>query len=181
MLFSLGYDIALLRLPNHMAVGVKLGEEELPNYDYYVEDYYFLETTTKGNTCGNIPHEYRQYNDSATIYPISDRPLLMHDWKDGTITIYTNTEIGDFVNVKVIVNNLGITTARNVLVEGAFITLSGDKANYEITIISELKPNEKKKISLSIDIPKSTITNFKTRIYLDGKIVDEQESVSTFP
>jgi len=181
MLYSLDYEVALLRLPNHMAVGVKLGEEEIPNYDYYIEDYYFLETTTKGNTCGNIPHEYKQYNHTAIIYQITDRPLLLHNWKDGTITIYTNTEIGDFVNVNVIIENLGITTAYSVLVEGAFITQSGDKENFENTIISKLEPNEKKKVSLSINIPKNSITNFKTRIYLDGKIVGEQESVSTFP
>jgi predicted transglutaminase-like cysteine proteinase len=181
LLYGLGYDIALLRLPNHMAVGVKLGEEEIPNYDFYIEDYYFLETTTKGNNCGFIPHEYRQYNESATIYPISERPLLLHDWKDGTITIYTSSELGDFVKVKTIVENLGVTTARNVMVEGAFISQSGDRENYESATILELEPNEKKKISLSIDIPKNTITQFKTRIYLDGEIVDEQESVSTFP
>ena len=180
-LYSLGYDVALLRLPNHMAVGVKLGEEEIPNYDYYIEDYYFLETTTKGNTCGNVPNEYKQYNETATIYTITSRPLLLHEWNDGTITIYTNTEIGDFVKLITIVENLGITTAKNIIVEGAFVTLSGDKTNYESKIISELEPNEKKKISLSIDIPKGTITHFKTRIYLDNKIVDEQESVSTFP
>ena len=181
MLYNQGYEVALLRLPNHMAVGVKLTGEELPNYEYFIEDYYFLETTTKGNTCGNIPHEYKQYNETATIYPITSRPLLMHEWKDGTITIYTNTEIGDYVNVKTIVENLGTSTARNVLVEGAFISQSGDKINYESTIISELKPNEKKKVTLSVDIPKNSITHFKTRIYLDGMIVDEQESVSTFP
>jgi hypothetical protein len=181
LLYSLGYDIALLRLPNHMAVGVRLAEEEIPNYDYYIEDYYFLETTTKGNTCGFIPHEYKQYNESATIYPISNRPLFLHDWKDGTITIYTNTEIGDYVKVDAIVENLGIITANNVIVEGAFITQSGDKTNYETSIISELKPCDKKKVSLSIDIPKNFITHFETRIYFEGKIVDKQESVSTFP
>jgi uncharacterized membrane protein len=105
----------------------------------------------------------------------------MHEWKGGTITIYTNTEIGDYVNVKTIVENLGTSTARNVLVEGAFISQSGDKINYESTIIPELKTNEKKKVTLSVDIPKNSITHFKTRIYLYGEIVDEQESVSTFP
>lgn len=181
MLYSLGYDIALLRLPNHMAVGVRLSEEDIPIYDYYIEDYYFLETTTKGKTCGFIPHEYKENNDSVTIYPITDRPLLMHNWKDGTITIYTNTEIGDFVSVKTIVENLGKTTARDVLVEGVFVTANGFKINYENNIISFLEPGNKKKVSLIVDIPNSITTYFKTRIYLDDEIVDEQESVSSFP
>lgn len=181
LLYSLGYDVALLRLPNHMAVGVRLGEEDIPNFDYYVEDYYFLETTTKGKTCGFIPHEYKEYNTSVTIYPITNRPLLMHKWKDGTITIYTNTEIGDFVSVKAIVENLGKTTARDIIVEGAFITANGFKVNYERITIPYLEPGIKKKVSLLIDIPNSPTTYFKTRIYLDDEIVDEQESVSTFP
>jgi len=181
LLYSLGYDIALLRLPNHMAVGVRLSEEDIPNYEYYIEDYYFLETTTKGKTCGFIPLEYREYNDSATIYPITNRPLLIHSWKEGTITIYTNTEIGDFVNVKAIIENLGIISARNVLVEGAFITANGFKANYENIVISDLDPGIKKKVTLSIDIPKSLTTYFKTRVYLNSEIVDEKESVSSFP
>jgi hypothetical protein len=181
MLYSLGYDIALLRLPNHMAVGVRLSEEDIPNYEYFIDDYYFLETTTKNKPCGFIPHEYREYNDSVTIYPVSDRPLLIHDWKDGTITIYTNTELGDFVQVTAIVENLGVTTANNIIVEGAFVSLSGHKINYKNTIISSLETGMKKKISLKVDIPDTIITNFKTRIYYNGEIVDEQESASTFP
>ncbi len=181
MLYSMGYEIALLRLPNHMAVGVKLSEGEIPQYEYYIDDYYFLETTTKGKSCGFIPHEYREYNDSATIYPVSNRPLLIHKWKDGTITIYTNTDFGDFVKVKAIVENLGMISARNILIEGAFITQSGFKANYENTIISEIYPGMKKKITLSVDIPKNLISYFKTRIYLEGEIVDEKESASSFP
>ena len=61
------------------------------------------------------------------------------------------------------------------------MTLSGDKVNYESKVISEIDPGKKEKIALSIDIPNGVITSFKTRIYLDGEIVDEQESVSTFP
>jgi len=181
MLYHMGYDIALLRLPNHMAVGVRLSKEEIPIYDYYIDDYYFLETTTKGKTCGFIPHEYVGLNDSVIVYPVSNRPLLMHKWKDGTITIYTNTEIGDFVKVKAIVENLGVTTARNILFEGAFITLSGFKTNYESIIISNLEPGMSEKVTLSIDIPKSLTTWFKSRIFLDNELVDEKETVSSFP
>jgi len=181
LLSAMGYDIALLRLPNHMAVGVKLSKEEIPNFDYFVEDYYFLETTTKGKYCGFIPHEYIGSNDSVTIYPISNRPLIMHNWKDGTITIYTNSEMGDFVKVVAIIKNLGVATARNIRIEAAFCVQSGANVNYKSSTFFDIDPGINKKVTLSIDIPKSITTFFKTRIYFDGEIVDEKESASSFP
>jgi len=181
LLYSMGYDIALLRLPNHMAVGVNLSKEEIPNFDYYVDNYYFLETTTKGKSCGFIPHEYIGSNDSVTVYPVSNRPLIIHNWKDGTITIYTNSEMGDFVKVTAIVKNLGISTANNIRIETAFVSLIGAKTNYKSTTISELEPGMNKKVTLSVNIPKSLITLFKTRIYLDDILIDEKESISKFP
>ena len=39
----------------------------------------------------------------------------------------------------------------------------------------------KKKVILSVDVPKYSTTWFKTLIYLDGKVVDEKESASSFP
>ena len=181
LLYSMGYDVALLRLPNHMAVGVNLSKEEIPNFDYYIDNYYFLETTTKGKSCGFIPHEYIEFNSSVTVYPISDRPLLMHNWKDGTIIIYTNSEMGNFVKVTAIVKNYGLSIAKNIRIEGGFFSLNGAKTNYKSSTISGLEPNTFKKVTLSIDIPKGLTTLFKTQIYLDDVLVDEKESISTFP
>ena len=181
LLNNLGYDVALLRLPNHMAVGVNLSESTLPNYEYYIYNYYYLETTTKGKPCGFIPTEYRASISEVVVHPISSRPLLIHDWKDGTITSFTNTEMGDFVKVTLIVQNLGIETATNVKAEGAFYTTSGLKSNSKSEIISSLEPGMKKVFILSVNIPKSWITTFKTKIYLNDKVVDEKESISTFP
>lgn len=181
LLYSMGYDVALLRLPNHMAVGVNLSKDEIPNFDYYIDNYYFLETTTKGKSCGFIPYEYIGSNSTVTVYPLSNRPLLMHNWKDGTIIIYTNSEMDDFVKVTAIVKNHGLSTVKNIRIEGAFFSLDGAKINYETTTISGLESNMKKKVTLSINIPKSLTTLFKTRIYLDDVLVDEKESISTFP
>lgn len=181
ILDRLGYDVALLRLPNHMAVGVKLGEETLPTHDFYVEDYYFLETTTSGNTCGNIPNDYKSLTSQVTVYPISSRALLSHYWEGDSIIIYTNTEIGDLVRVTLYVENLGIATAENVKVIAGFYRYSGLKVTTEEEIIGSIDPGMKKKVTLSINIPSSPETWFKTRIYYNYEIVDEKESVSSFP
>jgi len=179
ILDQMGYDVALFRLPNHMAVGVHL-DENISNYEYYTENYYFLETTTDGKPLGFIPNEYKSPSD-LEVYPISSRPLLIHNWKDNNLTIFTNTELGDFVKVTAIVENLGSGTAEDILVKGAFYTQNDLELNAESKVISSLKPGIKKEITITPDIPKSVTTWFKTRIYLGDDCVDEHEAVSSFP
>jgi hypothetical protein len=179
ILDQMGYDVALFRFPNHMAVGVEL-IETLPEYEHYTGNYYFLETTTLGKPLGFIPYGYKSLSN-LTVYPISSRPLLFHNWKNNSLTIFTNTELGDFVKITLIVENLGSTTAENVLVKGGFYTEYNQELNAETDIISSLKPMAKEEITLTVDIPKGLTTWFKTKIYLDNKVVDEQESASSFP
>lgn len=181
LLDNLGYDVALLRLPNHMAVGVHLNESDIPNYEYYVDSYYFLETTTEDKPCGFIPSQYEESISNVTVYRISSRPLLIHNWVDNSLTIYTNTEMGDFVKVALLVENLGVETAENVKVIGGFYKANDLKVASESQTISSINPRMKKEVTLSIDIPKSVETWFKTRIYFQYEIVDEKESLSSFP
>jgi hypothetical protein len=179
ILDQMGYDVALFRLPNHMAVGVHL-DENVSDYEYYTENYYFLETTTAGKPLGFIPNGHKSRSD-LEVYPISSRPLLIHNWKNNNLTIFTNTELGDFVKVIIIVENLGSGTAEDILVKGAFYTQNSLELNAENKVISSLKPGIKKEITIALDIPKSVTTRFKTRIYLEDDCVDEHESVSPFP
>jgi hypothetical protein len=178
ILDQIGYDVALLRFTNHMAVGVEL-KENLSDYKRYTGNYYFLETTTVGKPLGFIPSEYKSHSN-LSVYPISSRPLLFHNWKNNSLTIFTNTELGDFVKVKLIVENLGSTSAENVLVKGAFYTQYGLELNPKTSVISLLKPMMKEEITFIVDIPPGVTTWFKTRIYLDNEVVDEQESASSF-
>ncbi len=179
LLNQMGYDVALFRFPNHMAVGVEL-TETLPGYEHYTGNYYFLETTTLGKPLGLIPTGYKSLSN-LTVYPVSSRPLLFHDWKNNSLTIFTNTELGDFVKVTLIVENLGSSTAENVIAKGGFYTEYDQELIFETDIISSLKPMAKEEITLIADIPKGLTTWFITKIYLDNKVVDEQESASSFP
>jgi len=108
---KMGYDVALFRFTNHMATGVKL-DEGPDSYDPYISNYYFLETTTKGHLVGYVPSGYSSTYD-VTVYPVSSRPLLLHNWKDGLVSIFTNTQIGDFVKATVFVENYGKDTAED--------------------------------------------------------------------
>jgi hypothetical protein len=179
LLNALGFEVALFRLPEHMAVGVRLNDT-IPSYSYYTDDYYFLETTSKGIKCGYVPDEYKNSSE-LTVYPINHRPFLLHNWKDDVITIYSNTERGNFVKVIFYVQNLGNTKAEDIVVEGVFYTENGIELNSERTTIFSLLPGEKMKNQLSINIPEGYKTYFETRVYLNGEIVDTEKSKSSFP
>jgi hypothetical protein len=88
-----GYDVVLLRFPGHMAVGVNLSKSAIPQYNYYVDNYYFLETTTEGKPCGFVPNDYRDSASNVTVYPIKSKPLLVHDWENNVLTIFTKSSI----------------------------------------------------------------------------------------
>jgi len=180
VLDNLGFNTALIRLPDHMAVGVDLNGERLSQYDYFVDAYYYLETTTEGKPVGFIPSEYTSATE-IDVFSVSSRPLLIHNWVDSSITIYTDTSMGDFVKVEAIVENLGRITASTVTVECAFFSVADNKYNAKTTRIYQLEPYTKEKISLKSDIPGDVTTWFKTRIYFNGELFDEKESANSFP
>lgn len=180
LLTSLDFETALIRLPEHMAIGIKLGEDAV-NGDYFREDYDYLETTTPGHKCGDIPeNEYNSESD-VYIYPIEDRPLLVHNWKDGIVTTYKNTKQGDMVKVISYIENLGTQSASNIKFEGLFTSEYDVEFQSEEIMISELKSNEKIKVIMTVEIPQTyTLSRFETRIYLNGEIVDSEQSKYNF-
>ena len=147
---------------------------------YYIDGYYFLETTTGRNPCGFIPKEYKDLASEAVVYPIVSRPLLDHVWEDEIITIYKNTEQGDLVKVIIFVENYGSGIAEDIIVEAGFFNLIDQKVASKEKTISSLVPGMKKKVILSLNIPKGVTTSFKTRIVVDDEVVDIRESVDTF-
>lgn len=180
LLNRLNYDVALLRIPNHMAVGVNLSEDAIPNYEYYTDNYYFLETTTVTSSCGYIPPSSKNPSE-LDVYPISIRPLIMHSWKDGHLSIYTIEGESSNVKITIVVQNLGISLAKNIIVKGAFYTRYDQELNSETITISSLEPFMKKEVTIICDVPLNVNTWFKTRIYYNNEIVDEHQSVSSFP
>ncbi len=177
MLLSLGYNVSLLRLPQHMAVGVHLNES-LPPYSYYIDEYYFLETTTLQMNVGKIPPEY-EGQTNITVCPLTSRPLLAHRWKNATRYTVSNGE--DYVRVEMIVENLGTDKIATFEVRGAFYDSLGHIYNQETAIISSLDAGEKRLVTLSLDIPPEVSTHLKTQIYVNGVMVNQRESTSQFP
>jgi hypothetical protein len=160
-----------------MAVGVNL-KEKISVYSYYIDQYYFLETTTLFMPLGKIPSEYQDLSN-ITVYIISSRPLLIHSWKNATrFTMSTGV---DYVRVTMIIENLGTAAASDIKVQGAFYDNTSQVYNQEIMYIPSIAIGEKRMVELSIDVPSLISSTLKTQLYMKGVMVDERESTSRFP
>jgi hypothetical protein len=139
MLESLEYNVSLIRLPQHMAIGVHL-DENLPFHSYYIDEYYYLESTTLFMPLGMIPSEYQDLSN-VTVYPISLRPLLIHSWKNATrFKISTGS---DYVTVTMIIENLGIATSSNIEIRGGFLDNTSRLYNTEIKFVPLIAAGER--------------------------------------
>jgi len=177
LLESLGYNVSLIRLPQHMAVGVHLNET-ISVYSYYINQYYFLETTTLSMPLGKIPPEYQGLSN-VTVYPISSRPLLIHSWKNATR--FTMSTGADYVSVTMIIENLGTAATSDIEVRGAFYDNTSRVYNQEIMSVSSIAAGEKRVVELSVDVPSLVSTTLKTQLCLNGMMVNQRESTSRFP
>ncbi|ABE51403.1 Protein with cacluim-binding EF-hand domain [Methanococcoides burtonii DSM 6242] len=112
LLYDMGYGVALIELPGHMAVGVK-GEDDLSGsyYNYNGVKYYYLETTASGWGVGVIPGDYT--NEEATIKPIGigSPELSLTFTGTGEENYY-----GIYVDLEIVIENVGSITAEDVVI-----------------------------------------------------------------
>jgi hypothetical protein len=177
ILDALDFDVSLIRLPNHMAVGVHL-DENLTAFDYYIDEYYYLESTRFPSPLGSIPNEYQDLTN-ISLHPLFSRPLLVHSWKNATR--FTGTDDSDYVKLKIIVENLGRETAYSVEIQGAFYSQNTVSFNQESTTIPVISPQTKQIIDLQVNVPQHIPTTLKTKIFLDNMLLHEKESSGQFP
>jgi predicted transglutaminase-like cysteine proteinase len=177
LLQSLGYNVSLLRLPHHMAVGVHLNQT-IPPYSYYIDQYYFLETTTLHMTVGKVPPEYEGLTN-ISVYPLTPRPLLVHRWKDATR--YKVSTGADYVTVRMIVENFGTEPTGSIEIRGAFYDNTSRIYNQQMMIVSALSAGEKRVVELAVDVPVEISTTLKTQLFIDNIMVHQRESTSQFP
>ncbi len=176
LLDTLGFSVALLRLPNHMAVGVQT-TEPLSLQAYYIDSYYFLETTRSRWTVGRIPEEYQKITN-ITVYSISDRPILLHHWKNATHIIEGDTT--EYVILQIYIKNYGRTPAHHVEVQSGFFDTHSVMYHAVSQIIASILPNTIKQSILTVDVPQGVSTVLKSRIILNNQTVHEKESTSRF-
>jgi hypothetical protein len=173
----MGFDVSLLSLPKHMAVGVHINQN-LSNYSFYVDEYYYLETITENMVLGDVPLRYRNISEEAVIYPLISRPVLHHEWINAN-DILVNDKL-DLVKLKFIIENFGDESAEKIVITGAFYSSNNAEYNQKKINILSLQPGEKMIVNLNLNVPKDVSTILKTKLYIDGALVEEKKSASTF-
>ena len=109
LLKEMGYDVVLIELPNHMAVGIKGGDGIYGSYyEYNGNRYYYLETTDTGWNIGEIPDEYK--NTNAIIRPMIQIPKMELSFSANYIS-YDASYI--YYKVHCDIENIGSGTAKN--------------------------------------------------------------------
>lgn len=167
LLDKLNYDVMLLGLPTHMAVGVYIEGVEGSYYPYDSREYFYLETTSEGWRLGEIPSEYK--GASAYLYPLLPVPVLTHSWRA--------IQKGLRVTLTVTVKNEGSAAAMEIRVYSAFEAGDGGVWRPEESESFDLHFGRETTIKLVLDVPNNKYTRLIVRILdSEGRILDESYS-----
>jgi hypothetical protein len=74
VLSQMGYDVVLLKYPDHMAVGINVPGAQGSYVDYNGSRYYYAETTSANWNIGDLPNEVRGL--TPTVYPMKESPRV---------------------------------------------------------------------------------------------------------
>ncbi len=176
LLSNLGYDVSLIRIPDHMAVGVNLSEDAL-SYDYYTDNYYFLDTSPQ--RLGIVFSKYKNPSE-IEVYSIDSRPFIDHTWKNSSLTIYSSSDGKKLVKVVSYIENLGNIKAEDLKIDALFYKDNGLEIKKESATLLEIEPHNKKKATLEIEVPSGTSCWFDTRIYMNDELVSKKTSDKKF-
>ena len=118
ILQEMGYDVVLLELPEHMALGIKCDSEpEGRSFEYNNNHYYYLETTGSNWQIGEMPEEYK--DEPVQVIPVYRRPLVNLDFN--AKCEYSQKE--GVVDVNVTLRNVGSEIAENTTI---YVALQAD-------------------------------------------------------
>ncbi|MBN2240777.1 MAG: hypothetical protein JW712_13465 [Dehalococcoidales bacterium] len=167
---KMGYDVVLLNLPNHIAIGIAGGDNIHGTYwNYQDRKYFYVETTGEGWDIGQIPDDYK--DSSAAIYTLDPVPILTHNW-DIDASLFSS-----YLDLTVTVENLGTATANNVYIYAGFDLGDGSGWDMKESQTFTLKPGYSITATLSIIPPPAGVrTRLMVWIVIDGFKVDESYS-----
>jgi hypothetical protein len=167
VLTTLGYDVVMVRLPAHMALGVAEGRGFCGTYyPYHDEKYFYLETTGEGGRLGIVPEEYE--GQAAYIFPFTPQPVITHTWhgQRGRSTY----------ELHVTVKNEGTAAASGLSILAGF-----DAGNEKLWNIAEsdtflLEQGDVIERDMTLTLPSERHTRVRVFILRDGKSVDKSQS-----
>ena len=145
LLRAINYSVALIRLPNHMALGITIDADG----KYYIlnnKQYYYIETTAAGWSIGEIPEAYNFEN--PTLYPVKEEAYLVYKWQA--------TQNSNKVKVTVTCTNEAAEKASGVKVWAALESNNGEILVFKENTAFNLEFEESKVTSLTLTGPHAT-------------------------
>jgi hypothetical protein len=123
ILQEMGYDVVLLELPEHMALGIKCDPDTKGrSFEYQNNSYYYLETTGSNWQIGEMPEEYE--DKPVEVIPVYRRPVINLDFS--AQCEYSQKE--GLVDVNVTLRNVGSEIAENTTIYVALQAEDGSTA-----------------------------------------------------
>jgi predicted transglutaminase-like cysteine proteinase len=167
LLDPMGFDVVLINLPGHVAVGVSVDAFGT----YWLHEgtqYFYVETTGEGWEIGEMPEAHQ--GESAILYPLLPVPVCTLSWTASTLR-HKVTLVAD-------VQNLGTAEARGMKLY-TFFEGEGDAIwNPVESSLFDLAVGEETTIMLELDEPRNVHTRILVYV-LDpwGDVMDESHSV----
>ena len=160
---KLGYGVALIMPPGHLAVGIK-GSDDLPGsyWKHQGTKYYYVETTGEGFGIGEVPDVYTTAN--ADVFPIASIAVLAHDW--------VATRSGNQLTVRISVANVGTAKTSAAVVSAGFE--SGDllysrKDSGVFSVVAGAETS----VDLVLKVPAAGRIRLRVWVSDEGAVVDE--------
>ncbi len=144
LLGSMGYNVSLIFLPDHLAVGIAVNATGA-HWVYENVTYYYLETTSPGWEEGEVPPEHDP--EEATIYPVEEIPFLAYSW--------TATRLNNKVTVRFHVTNEGALTAEDYRVWLAVEDEEGETVAESYSGYLDLSYGEEEWLTVRVTGPRS--------------------------
>jgi len=160
---KLGYGVALIMPPAHVAVGIA-GEESMPGryWEYDGTKYFYLETTGQGFQIGEVPSVYSKA--TAHVYPIRPVAILMHDW----VAKWSGNQLA----VKITVQNGGTAITNRASVLAGFES-DGLIYNQEDSGLFSVAAGTDTIVNLKVNVPRDRHMRLLVQILNHGEVVDQ--------
>jgi hypothetical protein len=167
LLDLLGFDVVLINLPGHVAIGVAV-DASGSYWPHEGTQYFYVETTGEGWEIGELPDAHQ--GASAVIYPLLPVPVCTVSWTASTLR-HKATLVAD-------VQNLGTAEARGIKLRAFYEGEGGVIWNLVESTLFNLDVGEETTIMLELTEPRNVHTRLVIRV-LDpfGAVMDESHSV----
>ena len=167
LLHTMGYDVVLVNLTSHIAVGVLEGQGFCGTYyRHNGKRYFYLETTGEAGRAGVVPSEYR--TQPAYIYDIVPAAIVTHGWEA------TIEEKG--YRLITVVENLGTAVAHDIHVLAGFYAAEGRILNSTTSESFDLKAGQSATVTVHLRSPTGIRTRLMVYVVTDGRSADSSHS-----